>query len=101
MACVVAARPEPLRPAKDASDGASPWNGNALPFIAIAVDPDEGILVEGGDPHCAFRVQANAAGILEAAKPATEHEPAIGFDFIVGQALAIHFGDDEPDCPPR
>jgi hypothetical protein len=78
-----------LRPAKRASDGAPPEHGNALLFIAITVDPDEGILVERGDPHCAFRVQTNAVRILEAAKPATEREPAVRLDFILGKAFAI------------
>ena len=61
-----------------------------------AVEANEGVFLEGCDPHGAFAIEADAIGRLHASEAATKLQAAVGLDVVIGEAGAIHFGDDEP-----
>jgi len=59
LRCQAEQRP-PLRAAENTGNGAAPRHFDSLRLAPIAADANEGVLVEGCDPHSPVAIEANA-----------------------------------------
>jgi hypothetical protein len=85
----------PFWTAENTRNSSAARHGYALPLAPLAVNPHESALAVGRDPDGPVPIETNSIRRLHAAEPATKVEFAVASYGVLGQTVAIHFGDDE------